>query len=127
MSELRKPTTLKDAFIAELMGDLGILIEDANKIVQEMELLKASLPKTGDRTAEQVRLAGDKIRAGLAKDREDFEIILDNFSKEIRATANIVDGSARRFQIMALVAGLAGGVIGGLLIGFALANKVFGG
>lgn len=126
MSEQQKPGTLKEAFIAELMGDMGLLIEDAEALIKSVEALKASLPRVGEQTVNQVTAAGDKIRDGLARDAANLENVLSQISRETLAAAQVVDGSARRFQILALMAGLAGGVLGGLLIGFALANNVFG-
>ncbi|MFW1011717.1 hypothetical protein ACEV93_18635 [Vibrio parahaemolyticus] len=124
------PQTMREALLAELLGDVDALM-------QRLEELQTTLPAAADNAAGKVSDAGKaatdefaqtaaKLRRDLVADSDVLRKELQGVTKETQAAAKVVDQSARRFAIMALLMGLAGGVIGGVLAGLALANHTLG-
>ena len=124
------PQTAREALIAELIGDVDALIGRA-------EALHSALPDAAEKAASRVAGAGqnaadDIIQAATALRREltaEGDTLLKGLqgaTKEAQNAARVVDKSARRFGLMALLLGLAGGVIGGCLAGYALALHLLG-
>lgn len=125
------PNTHREALIAEALGDLGDLLD-------RVEALKTALPAAVDAAAGKVRGAGETAAGSVnaAGDR-----VLTEFSKraagaldgmvvaarEAHKAAQVVDKAATRLALIAGAMGLAGGVIGGVLVALAISHKLFGG
>lgn len=125
------PNTHREALIAEALGDLGDLLD-------RVEALKTALPAAVDTAAGKVRGAGETAAGSVnaAGDR-----VLTEFSKraagaldgmvvaarEAHKAAQVVDKAATRLALIAGAMGLAGGVIGGVLVALAISHKLFGG
>lgn len=127
---MSSPQTMREALVAELIGDLDDLLA-------RTEALKTSLPGAADDVAKKVTASGDGIILRIEKVGTQLLADLSHESKTISETmqraasdasgaAAVVDRAARRFALLALVTGMCGGVVGGLLVGMALAGKVFG-
>jgi hypothetical protein len=124
------PNTHREALIAELLGDVGELLDRA-------EALKGSLPTAVDTALGKVRSAGDAAAGGAAVAGERFLMTFDaratlllrgvqKAAQEAQAAATVVDRASRRFIVLAAVLGLLCGAGGGALAYFAL-TRVFGG
>lgn len=124
------PQTAREALIAELIGDVDALIGRA-------EGLHTALPAAADKAAARVEGAGrtaadditeaaTRLRRELTAEGETLLKGLQGATQEAQKAARVVDQSARRFALMALLLGLAGGVLGGCLAGFALAQHLLG-
>lgn len=119
------PQTTREALMAELLGDAGALLD-------RVESLQAGLPAVADAAASQVYLAGEdaakRIKASadetvalLVRQRELMAKPISEAAASISQSADVVEGGARRLATMAMLAGLAGGVLGGLIAGIATA------
>lgn len=119
------PQTTREALMAELLGDVGALLDRA-------EALQAAMPAVADAAATQVFLAGedaaknikasaDQFGALLSSQRELMAKPLSEAAASISKSADVVKGGARRLATMAMFAGMAGGVLGGLIAGIAAA------
>ncbi|KND60577.1 hypothetical protein BVER_05655c [Candidatus Burkholderia verschuerenii] len=125
------PNTHREALIAELLGDVGDLLDRA-------EALKATLPAAVDTAVAKVRGAGETAAGSVNAAGDRF---LSEFSKraagamdgmvvaakESHKAAQVVDKAATRFAIMAGVVGLAAGLLGGILAALAISHHFFGG
>lgn len=119
------PQTTREALIAELLGDVGALLD-------RTEALQAAMPAVADASATQVFLAGedaakritasaDSFAALLAGQRDLLAKPISEAAASISQSAGIVEGSARRLATMAMLVGLASGAFAGLLGGIAAA------
>lgn len=124
------PQTMREALIAELIGDLDTLIT-------RTEELKAALPAAADKAADKVAGSADamlgkieqsasQLRADLARDAGIIAQTVQKAAGDAQAAAAVVDKAGRRFALLALVTGLCGGLLGGLLVGLASAVNIFG-
>lgn len=124
------PQTMREALIAELIGDVDALMTRA-------ESLRATLPEAADKAATRVASAGEtaaqqiaikaeRVRADLARDMETLLKGVQRVAGEAQAASMVVDRSARRFALLALLTGLAGGVGGGILAGLFAARYLLG-
>lgn len=125
------PNTHREALIAELLGDVGDLLDRA-------EALKIALPAAVDTAVAKVRGAGETAAGSVNAAGDRF---LTEFSKRASGTmdgmviaakeshkaAQVVDKAATRFALIAGAMGLAGGLIGGVLVALAISHKLFGG
>lgn len=121
------PQTTREALMAELLGDVGGLLD-------RMEALKVDLPELADDMAGKVKAVGDSSAAGIkTASQQAASRIADTLesvqiaAREAKAAAGVVTGSARRFALLALLTGVAGGAIGGALAAIALTGRLFGG
>lgn len=119
------PQTTREALIAELLGDVGALLD-------RTEALQAAMPAVADAAATQVFLAGedaaknikasaDSFAALLAGQRDQLAKPISEAAASISQSAGIVEGSARRLATMAMLIGLASGALAGLFGGIAAA------
>lgn len=120
------PQTTREALMAELLGDVGALLD-------RIEALQVAMPGVADASASAVFLAGEdaskKITASaeafvalMAQQRDLVAKPISEAADSISQSADLVDTGARRIATMATLAGMAGGVIGGLLAGIAAAS-----
>lgn len=127
---MASPQTTREALIAELLGDVGVLLEKADE-------LRAAFPAAADEAAARVRTASERalqevatasvhLARELTAHQEKLLHGVQTAAKEAQVAAKVVDGHARRFALLALLAGLGGGVIGGVLGGLALSRYIFG-
>lgn len=119
------PQTTREALMAELLGDVGALLDRA-------EALQAAMPAVADAAATQVYLAGEDAAKNIKASADSFAALfagqrdliakpMSEAAASISQSAGVVEGSARRLATMAMLAGLAGGAIAGLLGGVAVA------
>ncbi len=113
------PQTTREALLAELLGDVAGLLE-------RVEALHASLPATAEQSAARMAAAGERVRADLGRQNDGVVQALQKVAREAREAAGVVNGSARRFALLALATGLGAGVLGGALGGLLLSRYVFG-
>lgn len=117
------PRTTREALMAELLGDVGALLD-------RVEALQVAIPGVTDTAVKQVYLAGEEAANGIKAAAEQFATLLarerDQIAKpvsqaaaSIRASADLVEGGARRLTTTALVVSLAGGALAGLIGGVA--------
>lgn len=119
------PQTTREALMAELLGDVGALLD-------RTEALQAALPAVADAAATRVYLAGedaaknikeaaDEFAALLAKHQAQMAKPLRETSDAVNKAAMAVEGGSRRLATWAMLAGMAGGVVAGLVGGIAVA------
>lgn len=119
------PQTTREALMAELLGDVGALLDRA-------EALQAAMPAVADAAATQVFLAGEDAAKNIKAAADSFAALfadqraliaksMSEAAASISKSADLVEGNARRMATNALLAGLAGGAIAGLLGGVAAA------
>lgn len=119
------PQTAREALIAELLGDVGALMD-------RTEALQAAMPAVADAAATQVYLAGEDAAKNIKAAADSFAALfadqraliaksMSEAAASISKSADLVEGNARRMATNALLAGLAGGAIAGLLGGVAAA------
>lgn len=120
------PQTTREALMAELLGDVGGLLD-------RMEALKVDLPELADDMAGKVKAAGDSSAAGIkiasqqaASRIADTLESVQNAAREAKAAAAVVTGSARRFAFLALLTGVAGGGVAGAVVALALSRSILG-
>ncbi|MDF4211165.1 hypothetical protein P2W50_31425 [Pseudomonas protegens] len=117
------PQTTREALMAELLGDAGALLD-------RVEALQVAIPGVTDTAVSQVYLAGEEAAKSIMAAAEEFGALLarerDLIAKpiseataSIRASADVVEGGARRLTTTALLVGLAGGALAGLIGGIA--------
>jgi len=127
---MSSPQTMREALVAELIGDLDTLIA-------RTEELKATLPRAADQAAQKIADSADAIlkkveqsssqlRIDLTRDAAIIATSIQKSTGEAKAAAALVEKAGRRFALLALVTGLGGGILGGLLAGLAFAAHVFG-
>lgn len=120
------PQTTREALLAELLGDVGELLD-------RVETIQAALPQQVEDGAARLASAGEaasvKIATATDQARRDFTSALTDAlngvqkaAKDAEAAASVVSGAVVRFALLALLTGLAGGA----LAGFIVAGKVFG-
>lgn len=119
------PQTTREALMAELLGDVGALLD-------RTEALQAAMPAVADAAATQVYLAGEDAAKNIKVSADSFAALfadqraliaksMSEAAASISKSADLVEGNARRMATNALLAGLAGGAIAGLLGGVAAA------
>ena len=119
------PQTTREALMAELLGDVGALLD-------RTEALQAAMPAVADAAATQVYLAGEDAAKNIKESADSFAALfadqraliaksMSEAAASINKSADLVEGNARRMATNALLAGLAGGAIAGLLGGVAAA------
>ena len=120
------PQTAREALLAELLGDVGGLLD-------RMEVLKVDLPEVADDAADKIKAAGASSAAAIqsATDRAEVRIgdalsSLQTAARYAKAAATVVAGSARRFALLALLTGVAGGAVAGAVVALALSRSLFG-
>jgi hypothetical protein len=119
------PNTAREALLAELLGDAGVLLD-------RMEALKVELPEVADDIERKVRSAGESSAALVRTAGEqaasqvgDTLEAVQSAAREARAAAAMVTGSARRFALLALLTGVAGGGVAGAIAALALSGALF--
>ena len=125
----KEATTLREAMVAEALGELGDLLSrlekvnetlpDAtekaiSKIKTAMELASGNLTASGDKI---IREFDEKIKHSLESIRQ--------ASKDTQSAASVVDRSAHRFAIFSAVIGFTSGILGGVLAALAFSNYFF--
>ena len=124
------PQTHREALIAELLGDVGELLDRA-------EALKTSLPSLAEQVAGKVRGAGETVagsvnaagdRLLLAFDQKAGAALqgVQKAGKEAQAAARVVDRAAWRFALLTAAVGLVAGILGGVLAALAIGHRLFG-
>jgi ElaB/YqjD/DUF883 family membrane-anchored ribosome-binding protein len=124
------PNTHREALIAELLGDVGALLDRA-------EALNASLPAAVDQAAAKVRAAGETAAGSVKGAGEAFVTSLDAQTKETlkgvqkaareaQSAAKVVERSAWRFALLTALIGLAAGILGGGLAALAVSHGLLG-
>lgn len=120
------PNTAREALLAELLGDAGLLLD-------RFDALKVDLPDLADDIAGKVKAAGDTSAAGIriAAQEAGTQIsdtlgAIQSAAREAKAAAAIVTGSAQRFALLALLTGAGGGAVAGAIAALALSRAVFG-
>jgi ATPase subunit of ABC transporter with duplicated ATPase domains len=120
------PQTTREALMAELLGDVGVLLD-------RMEALKVDLPEVAEDAAGKVKAVGDSSAAAIriATDQAEVRIAdalsgIQTAAREARAAAGVVAGAARRFALLALLTGAAGGAVAGAVVALALSRSLFG-
>lgn len=124
------PQTMREALIAELIGDLDTLLTRTEEV-------KAALPLAADSAARGITAAGEKmlaqteqsanrLRAELARDAGSIAETVKKAASEANTAATIVARGGQRFALLALLTGLAGGVVGGTLAGLFAARYFLG-
>lgn len=123
---MASPNTAREALMAELLGDVGVMLD-------RMEALKVALPEVAEDATDRVRAAGDSSAAAINSAIDQAEIrIADALSglqataREAKAAAGVVAGAARRFALLALLTGVAGGAVAGAVVALALSRSLFG-
>jgi hypothetical protein len=118
------PNTHREALIAELLGDVGALLDRA-------EALKTSLPAATEAAMRQVKNTGDTAAASATMAGERFLTAFDErassllrglqqTAKEAGAAARVVNHASRRFLLLAALLGVLGGCLGAATIHIAL-------
>ncbi len=124
------PQTTREALMAELLGDVGALLDKADS-------LQNALPAVADVAASQIYLAGEaasknikaeaeQFRAMLAREREALTRPVQEASEQTRLAADVVEGAGRRLAMLALGLGLAAGALAGAIAGIAAASIFIG-
>jgi hypothetical protein len=124
------PDTHREALIAELLGDVGALLE-------RTEALQGALPAAADQAAVKVRGAGEMAARDVAAAGERFLAVFDQragtalqgvqkAAREAQGAAAVVDRAAARFALLAAIVGLAAGALGGTLVALAMSHRLFG-
>src|SRR5690606_1463774 len=124
------PQTTREALIAELLGDVGVLLEKTDE-------LRASFPAAADeaaakvkaacsRAADDVATAATQLSRDLAAQSEKLLQGVQQAAREAQAAARVVDRSARRFEIIATAMCIDAVIVGGVLAGLALSGYFFG-
>jgi hypothetical protein len=117
--------------MAEILGDLGLLLERAEK-------LQETLPVTVDTAIARVKRAGDSAAGDIATAAERLLVAFDQRSaitlegmrqaaREAQHAAQMVERRATRFALLVGVVGLLAGLIGGLVVAIAISHRVIGG
>jgi hypothetical protein len=118
------PNTHREALIAELLGDVGDLLD-------RTEALKTSLPAAADAAMQKIKGAGDTMAANASMTGERFLTAFDEraapllrgiqqAAKEAGTAARVVDRASRRFLLLATLLGFLGGLFGAAVTYFAL-------
>jgi len=125
----KEPTTLREAMVAEALGELGDLLS-------RLEKVNETLPDSTEKSISKIRAAlelasgnltasGDKITKEFdAKLKESLENIRQ-VSKDTQNATRVVDRSAHRFAIFSAVIGFTSGILGGVLAALAFSNYFF--
>lgn len=127
---MASPQTTREALIAELLGDVGALLDKA-------DALRAAFPAAADEAAARVKAASERatqdiaaatVQLGRELTTEGERLLqgVQKAAKDTQAAAKVVDRQARRFAFLALLTGLGGGIVGGVLGGLALSRYFFG-
>ena len=120
------PQTAREALLAELLGDAGLLLD-------RMEALKVELPELAGDIEARVKAAGESSAAGIKTASQqaasrigDTLESVQSAAREAKAAAATVTGAARRFALLALLTGVAGGGVAGAVVALALSRSIFG-
>lgn len=117
------PQTTREALMAELLGDVGVLLDRAEALAttipEATETAVSQVYLAGEDAAKNIRAAAEQFAALLHREREQIAKPVSEAAASIRTSADLVDGGARRLATVALFAGMAGGVLGGLIAGIA--------
>lgn len=122
---MRAPQTTREALIAELLGDIGALLDKS-------ETLQSALPAVADNAATKIHLAGeaatnsikqeaDKFREMLSSERKLITEPIREAAKQTQHAADVVDAGARRLAFLSTLLGFIGGALGGLAAGLVVA------
>ncbi len=124
------PQTTREALLAELLGDAGLLLERA-------EQLRTDLPAVADQAVAKVCKASEQTTQDLAAAmaRLSKEMVAEQgkllhgtqaVARDAHGAAQVVSLQASRFAFLTLLTGFAGGIVGGVLGGLALSRYFFG-
>lgn len=113
------PTTTREALMAELLGDVGDLLD-------RVDALRASIPAASDAAVEAIRAQGEDIAATLQTAASDLQAErlreraaskqeLQTMTKTIAAAANAVTDGVQRSAIVAALIGAGAGALAGAL------------
>ena len=125
------PNTHREALIAELLGDVGAMLDRADE-------LQAAFPVAAEAAAGKVRVAGEMAAGGVTAAGERFLGVFDQragtalrgvqeAAREAQEAARVVDRAAWHFALLAGAVGLAAGALGGTLAGLTLGRGLLGG
>lgn len=113
------PQTAREALIAELLGDVDVLLKKA-------ESLPGAMEAAANLVAAKIETSGDKFRNNFGSETDNFIKKLQPIATEAQKAANVVDSAAKKFILLAFIAGLIGGTIGGSLAGLVLYYYLLG-
>lgn len=123
------PQTTREALIAELLGDLGALLDRA-------ESLQKALPDVADVAATQIHLAGEGVATGieaqarqhlqqlgelLGRERAALVDPISAASQATRAAADTLRDASHRITAKVVLLGMAAGALAGGVVGAAVA------
>jgi hypothetical protein len=125
------PNTHREALIAELLGDVGTMLDRADE-------LQAAFPVAAEAAAGKVRVAGELAAGGVTAAGERFLAVFDQrtgtvlqgvqeAAREAQEAARVVDRAAWHFALLAGAVGLAAGALGGILAGLAIGRGLISG
>jgi len=121
------PRTKLDVIYQEVLGEVAELVtrleQTAAKVAEAGQAGELARQAVSQAAAE----AGRAFRRDLDKHSSTLLEGLQKAAGEAKAAAMVVDKAGRRFALLALVTGLAAGLVGGCLAGLAIARGVFGG
>lgn len=128
------PQTTREALIAELLGDVGALLDRADAMQQ-------ALPGVADVAASQIHQAGKQVADGidqqsrqhlqqlrelLEAERAALVAPITEAAKITRTAAETLHDSARRVTAKVLLLGMAAGALAGGIVGAAVASLLLG-
>ncbi|WP_156955813.1 hypothetical protein [Solidesulfovibrio alcoholivorans] len=125
----KEPTTMREAMVAEVLGDIGNLLT-------RVESVNKALPDATEKAISKIRAAlelasGDLTSSGERLTRE-FDVYLKEslgsirqVSKDIQQAAKLVDKSSHRIAIYSAIIGFSTGIFGGILSALAFSNFFF--
>lgn len=118
------PQTTRDALVAELLGDVGLLldrVEALNKgLPAQADAMTERLGVAVEAAAQRITQSADQARVKIGKAGDDVAAGLKATAGEAKEAARTVSGSAGRFVFVSLLVGLMGGIIGGGAIALGL-------
>ena len=122
------PRTKLDIIYQEVLGEVSELVGRLEAVSERLTEASEQAGRAGERSAEQIHqvtaAAAAKLKAELDHAGDKLLSRVETVMQEASAAAAVVNRSARRFATLALVVGLAGGVIGGALAGWALSGTL---
>lgn len=106
--------------MAELLGDVGILLEKQEKLLQEIPKLRKSLVATveeaGDKASEKLLIDAEAFRKTFSRENDAAVKELRDMANAVTGAAMVINRSSKSFRSAAFVTAFAAGLIGGILV-----------
>lgn len=122
------PRTKLDIIYQEVLGEVSDLVGRLEVVSERLAEASDQCGRAGERSAEQIHqvtgAAASKLRVELDHAGDRLLSRVEKAADEAGRAAAVVHRSAQRFATLALIVGIAGGVIGGALAGWALSGAV---